>query len=63
MLNKNVRLERLNFSNNKLGRRGFSHMKQAICNSESLKLLEIKYNQIPTEEVASFVSDLKKSNN
>lgn len=55
-VSRSTKIERINFSNNKLGRRGFSHLKQAISNSESIKLVEVKYNQIPTEEISSFVS-------
>jgi Leucine-rich repeat (LRR) protein len=63
MIEKCVKLERLNISNNKLNRRGFAELKPAISSSKALKLLEAKYNQIPSTEIVEFVELLKFSHN
>jgi Ran GTPase-activating protein (RanGAP) involved in mRNA processing and transport len=40
------KMERLNISNNKIGSEGFKRLAAFIANSRSLKLVEMRYNNI-----------------
>ena len=44
-------LSRLNVSNNKISGQGFQQLMEAIARSPSLKLLELRYNNIGTEHL------------
>lgn len=56
-------LARLNISNNKITGEGFERISEAIARSRSLKLLELRYNNIGDEDMKNFVRLLKDSGN
>ena len=51
MINKCNKLERLNISNNKINSESFRRLASEVSNSTSLKLLEIRYNNISSMDV------------
>ncbi len=57
------KLERLNISNNKISSESFKRIATHLANSNSLKLLEIRYNNFASADIELLVSELKAARN
>lgn len=57
------KLERLNISNNKITSESFRRLASQFANSNSLKLLEIRYNNISSSDIELLVAELKAAKN
>ena len=57
------KLERLNISNNKITSESFRRLASQFANSNSLKLLEIRYNNITSSDIELLVAELKAAKN
>lgn len=57
------RLEYLNISNNKLEDQSLEIMTTAISMSKSLKLIEMKFNNLTSKGIQYLIGDLKRNHN
>lgn len=57
------KFERLNISNNKIGSEPFKRLVASIAGCKSLRMFEVRYNNISSADVDYLAGELKRSKN